>query len=118
MMKKRFAAMVMGMAMVFTMGLSATAEESYTFGISMPQLDNDGFRANLIGIEQFAEEKGIELEVIDAKATADTQMQNIEDLITKGVDVIVMCPVDSGALATAVQKAQDAGIPVLSLIHI
>ena len=87
-----------------------TAEEGrrYTFGISMPQLDNDGFKANLIGIQQFAEENNIELVVTDGKATADTQMQNIEDLITKEVDALVMCPVDSGAAAAAVKKAQDA----------
>lgn len=30
------------------------AEKTYTFGISMPQLDNDGFKANLVGIQQFA----------------------------------------------------------------
>ena len=41
-------------------------------------------------------------------------MQQIEDLITKKVDAIVMCPVDSGAAAAAVQKAVDANIPVIS----
>ena len=100
-------------------GGEAAAEETgeeagLTFGVSMPQLDNDGFKANLIGIQQFADENGIELVVTDAKAMADTQMQNIEDLITNDVDAIVMCPVDSGALAAAVTKAEDAGIPVIS----
>lgn len=89
-----------------------TAPEKLTFGISMPQLDNDGFRANLIGIQQAAEKFGIEIITSDAKNSADTQMQQIEDFITKGVDAIVMCPIDSGALAAAVQKANTAGIPV------
>jgi ABC-type sugar transport system substrate-binding protein len=87
---------------------------TYTFGISMPQLDNDGFKANLVGIKQFAEANGIELLVTDAKTMADVQMQQVEDLITKKVDAIVMCPVDSGALAAAVAKANEAGIPVVS----
>lgn len=87
-------------------------DEKLTFGISMPQLDNDGFKANLVGIEQYAEENGIELLTTDAKTIADTQMQQIEDFITKGVDAIVMCPIDSGALAAAVVKANAAGIPV------
>lgn len=93
---------------------AAPAENKIVFGISMPQLDNDGFKANMVGIQQFADEHGIELVVNDAKNTADTQMQNIEDLITRGVDAIVMCPVDSGAAAAAVQKAVDAKIPVVS----
>ncbi len=87
-------------------------EGKLTFGISMPQLDNDGFKANLVGIEQYAAANGIEIITTDAKTIADTQMQQIEDFITKGVDAIVMCPIDSGALAAAVQKANAAGIPV------
>lgn len=87
-------------------------DKKITFGISMPQLDNDGFKANLIGIEQAAAKLGIEILTADAKNTADTQMQQIEDFITKGVDAIVMCPIDSAALAAAVQKANAAGIPV------
>ena len=36
-----------------TAQVSEGTSEAYTFGISMPQLDNDGFKANLIGIEQY-----------------------------------------------------------------
>lgn len=94
---------------------SATpAAGGYTFGIAMPQLDNDGFKANLVGIKQKAEELGITIITSDAKGNADTQMQQIEDFITRGVDAIVMCPIDSGALAAAVQKANTAGIPISS----
>ncbi len=92
----------------------AEQDKTFVFGISMPQLDNDGFKANLIGIKQFALENGVELLTADAKGTADMQMQQIEDFMTKGVDAIVMCPVDSGALVAAVEKATAAGIPVIS----
>lgn len=87
-------------------------DKKIVFGISMPQLDNDGFKANLIGIQQAAEKLGVEIITADAKNSADTQMQQIEDFITKGVDAIVMCPIDSSALAAAVKKANDANIPV------
>ena len=119
-MKKTIALLlVLTMALSFaacssSSGSSSTAQKAYTFGIAMPQLDIDGFKANLVGIRQFAEKNNIELIVTDAKSTADTQMQQVEDLITKKVDAIVMCPVDSGALAAAVQKANTAGIPVVS----
>lgn len=106
-------ATVMGIVSMGSVSVLAD-EEKFTFGIAMPQLDNDGFKANLIGIEQFAEKNGVEIIVNDGKATVDTQMQNMEDLITRGVDAIVMCPVDSGAMATAVKKAENAGIPVIA----
>lgn len=94
--------------------VTSDAPHKLVFGVSMPQLDNDGFKANLVGIKQFAEANQIDLVVTDAKSSAESQMQQIEDLITKDVDAIVMCPVDSGALAAAVRKAQEANIPVVS----
>lgn len=94
---------------------SAPSETAYVFGIGMPQLDNDGFRANLIGIRQAAEELGnITLQSVDAQNTADRQLQQIEDFITKKVDAIIMCPVDSGAAAQVVKRANAAGIPIVS----
>jgi ABC-type sugar transport system substrate-binding protein len=93
----------------------AAGEKTYVFGIGMPQLDNDGFRANLIGIRQAVEEIGnITIQSVDAQNTADRQLQQIEDFITKKVDAIIMCPVDSGAAAQAVKQANAAGIPVVS----
>jgi ABC-type sugar transport system substrate-binding protein len=90
-------------------------KKNYVFGIGMPQLDNDGFRANLIGIRQAADELGnITLQSVDAQNTADRQLQQIEDFITKKVDAIIMCPVDSGAAAQVVKKANAAGIPIVS----
>jgi ABC-type sugar transport system substrate-binding protein len=96
-------------------GSSGSGAKTYVFGVGMPQLDNDGFRANLIGIRQAAEELGnITLQSVDAQNTADRQLQQIEDFITKKVDAIIMCPVDSGAAAQVVKKANAAGIPIVS----
>lgn len=114
---KKILALILAAVMVFALCAAASADEAekkVVIGVAMPQLDNDGFKANLIGINQFAEENNIELVVNDGKNTVDTQMQNIEDLITKGVDAIVMCPVDSGAMAAVVEKAVAQGIPVIS----
>lgn len=113
---KKLLALLLVLSLVVCAGaaLAEGAEKKLVFGISMPQLDIDGFKANLVGIKAFAEANGIELIVVDAKSTADVQMQQIEDLITKQVDAIVMCPVDSGALAAAVEKAKAANIPVVS----
>ena len=56
----------------------------------------------------------MEVQVIDGHSDATTQVTAIENLITQGVDCIVICPVDTVAPETAVAEAQAAGIPVIS----
>ena len=84
-------------------------------GLSMPEIKTDGFTAMANGVEMYADEAGVELRVVDANNDAATQMSQIEDFISQGVDGIIMCPADSGALSEAVKKANEANIPVVCM---
>jgi ABC-type sugar transport system substrate-binding protein len=86
-----------------------------TIGVVMPALDNDGWRAIYIGALSKIIETGANLITLDARNTVETQLAMIEDMITQGVDAIVFIPVDSAALSTGVVKANEAGIPVVSM---
>ena len=61
-----------------------------------------------------ARELGAEVNVQDAGADVKEQISQIEYFISKQVDVIVVIARDCGALSEAIQKAQSAGIPVIS----
>jgi D-xylose transport system substrate-binding protein len=50
----------------------------------------------------------------NASQDATTQNQQFETMITKKVNVIIVDAVDSKAIAGSVQKAKDAGIPVVA----
>jgi D-xylose transport system substrate-binding protein len=50
----------------------------------------------------------------NAKLDASTQNQQAETMITNKVDVLIVDAVDSKAIASSVQKAHDAGIPVVA----
>lgn len=88
---------------------------SMVIGLSMPEIKTDGFTAMANGVEMYAEEAGVELRIVDANNDAQTQMSQIEDFISQGVDAIIMCPADSGALSEAVKKANEANIPVVCM---
>jgi ABC-type sugar transport system substrate-binding protein len=45
---------------------------------------------------------------------ANEQYQIIEDAIEKGVDAIIIAPVDSAGIVPAIEKAKNAGIPVFT----
>ena len=48
----------------------------------------------------------------DSQGKADKQVSNIEDLIAKHVDGIVLAPIDPTAVVPAIEKAMNAGIKV------
>ncbi|MEU0391304.1 substrate-binding domain-containing protein [Streptomyces sp. NPDC006208] len=50
----------------------------------------------------------------NARQKADVQAQQVESMIDKKVDVLIVDAVDSKAIAGAVKKAKDANIPVVA----
>ena len=49
-----------------------------------------------------------------ANADPTRQAANIDDLITRGVDVIIARAFDSGAIGTSIKAAKEAGIPFIT----
>jgi D-xylose transport system substrate-binding protein len=61
-----------------------------------------------------AKELGAEVLVQAANSDDARQIQDVESLISRGVDVIVIVPHDGAAMAKGVAAAKKAGIPVIS----
>ena len=61
-----------------------------------------------------AEELGAEVLVNSANSNDAEQLRNIDSLIAKNVDVLVVIPHDGAAMAKAVEKAHAKGIPVIA----
>lgn len=61
-----------------------------------------------------ARELGAEVNVQDAGADAQEQISQIDYFVSKQMDVIVVIARDCGVLSEAVQRAKNAGIPVVS----
>ncbi|WP_374632875.1 substrate-binding domain-containing protein [Paracoccus sp. (in: a-proteobacteria)] len=73
------------------------------------------FNAMEDGIKSKAAELGVNAEMIGpVSADPSLQVQAIEDLIAKGVDVIGVVPNDEAALEPVLKKARDAGIIVVA----
>ncbi|MEA2401675.1 MAG: ribose transport system substrate-binding protein [Thermoleophilaceae bacterium] len=56
----------------------------------------------------------MELTTTDARGDAATQSSQVDDLIARGVDVLILSPADAKALAPAAKRATDAGIKVIA----
>ncbi|WP_217189856.1 ABC transporter substrate-binding protein [Streptomyces buecherae] len=55
-----------------------------------------------------------DVKYVNAKSDASVQQQQVDSMITKDVDVIILDSVDSKSIASSVEKAHDADIPVVA----
>jgi len=67
------------------------------------------------GIRDEAKNQGVEVTVLDGQAKSQVQISQIEDSIAKKVDLIILAPANSDELVPGVKKANEAGIPVVTV---
>lgn len=89
--------------------------EDLKIGLSVSTLNNPFFVSLKDGVVKEAEALGIEVKIVDAQDDSAKQINDVEDLIQQGVDVLLINPTDSAAISTAVQSANSIGIPVITL---
>lgn len=127
---KRFLAFLLTAMMVFAMaacsteepaapatdeGGEAAAEGNMVVGLSVSTLNNPFFVTLKEGAEAKAAEAGVELIVLDAGDDSAKQTNDIDDLISKNISVLIVNPVDSDAVAPAVEDAMAKGIQVVAV---
>ncbi|HID16227.1 MAG TPA: ribose ABC transporter substrate-binding protein RbsB [Candidatus Atribacteria bacterium] len=113
-MKKLVILLVIGLMFTFTFtGLAFS--KNYTLGLCLSTLNNPFFVTLKDGAQKAAEELGITLIVYDAQDDPAKQASEIEDLIQKKVDAILINPTDANAVVPSVLKANKAGIPVFTI---
>lgn len=91
----------------------AEGNEDITIGYSLKTVQEERWQRELDGCEAAAKELGIELVYQVANGDAQTQVSQIENLITQGVDVIMVTAVDAGALTNVLNTAKEDGIKIL-----
>lgn len=115
-MKKTMLAALLGTAvMALTPALSQAAEK---FKVGYANLaDTDVFvmaRKNAF-IEAAKADPGVEVSFADANNDVSKQLDQIDNFIAQKVNAIVVVPVDYEGITPAVEKANEAGIPVVAL---
>ncbi|MGY5848092.1 substrate-binding domain-containing protein [Salegentibacter sp. HM20] len=56
---------------------------------------------------------GLSLEIKDAQNNVELQIQQIEDFIAGGVEVLIVSPIQSQPITPVIEKAMSAGIPTI-----
>ena len=113
---KKISVLLILLLMVF--GLTACtqeAEKEKVIGFASSTFTNPFFNDIQTGIEGVLEGTGYTLVALGADNDASKQAGQIEDLIAQKVDLILLNPVDSTTVGTMIDKANAAGISVITV---
>lgn len=105
--------LVMSLALCFGTSLAEGPKE-YVVGLSMHNQTSDWAVQFKDSFLEAAEAKGCKVVWTDANTVASTQVNNIEDLVTQNIDILVVVPTDYTALGQALKAAKDAGITIVN----
>ena len=94
---------------------AAAAKVDGSVGLAVSTQNNPFFVTLVEGAKSAASKLGVELQVTDAGDDAAKQTTDIETLVASGISVLIVNPVDSDAVAGAVQSAIAAGVKVISV---
>ncbi|WP_338787140.1 ABC transporter substrate-binding protein [Metabacillus sp. FJAT-53654] len=90
-------------------------EKKLTIALTVGTLANPFFLSMSKGVEDAGKEIGAEVIVESAEYDLAKQTSQIENFITKKVDIILLNAVDTKGIAAAVQQAKAEGIPVIAV---
>lgn len=88
-------------------------EDKFVVGFSQMGHDNPWRMAQTQSLRDEAAKRGHEIVVTDAQDQTAKQVADVEDLIARRVDVILLAPREFEGLAPALQAAKEANIPVI-----
>lgn len=83
-------------------------------GFSMDTLKEERWQRDKDLIEKRAKELGIEVNVQVANGDDNLQIKQAENLLTQGVDVLIVAPHNGEIAASIVEAAHRQGVPVIS----
>jgi len=113
-------ALLAGACVSNTQPESATARktkgpnEPIVIGFSMDTLKEERWQRDKDLVEKRAQELGATLHVQVANGDDSLQIKQAENLLTRGVDVLIVAPHNGEVAATIVEAAHRQGVPVIS----
>ena len=112
-MKRLVCAWIGGFCLLFLSVACSRKEADYTIAVS--QCSEDDWRAQMNKeiLREALFYPGVNIEVYQAHDDNVRQIQDIESLIKKKVDLLIVAPNEAEAITPVIEKVYDAGIPVI-----
>ena len=93
------------------------ADDKFTIGFSQGTL-HSSWRVKMVeGNREYAEQNlpDVELIITNGEDSAAKQVADVESLMARGIDILLMSPVTAEALTPVVKQVMDTGTPVVTM---
>ena len=99
---------------IFSACSGGPKEKRIRIGFAMDTLKEERWQRDHDAFESQCKKLKVDCEITVADNKADKQANDVDNLLTKGVDVLVIAPHDATQAASMVDKAKAQGVPVIS----
>lgn len=99
---------------IMAFGVPAQAQDKGAIGIAMPTKSSSRWISDGQNMVKEFQAKGYKTDLQYAEDDIPNQLAQVENMITKGVKVLVIAAIDGTTLSNALQKAADKGIKVVA----
>ncbi|RPJ09149.1 MAG: sugar ABC transporter substrate-binding protein [Spirochaetaceae bacterium] len=114
-MKKALSALVVLVLLAGAMSLAACGSGTkLSVGIVLPTKDEPRWIQDETRFKEALASAGYGVEILFSQGDSAKEKANVENLITKGIKVLIICPQDGTAAAAAAETAARAGVKVIS----
>ncbi|WP_133514451.1 ABC transporter substrate-binding protein [Halanaerobium saccharolyticum] len=103
------------MVSVFSGVSFAQDDDQISIGMSFQEMNNEYFIVMREALESAAKSIGAEVMYTDARHDVNKQISDVQDMVTKGIDILLLNPADSVGAEAAVQYAKDQGVYVIAI---
>ncbi len=96
-------------------GLAGPARAADEVGLAVANLQANFFNQIKQAVEAEGKEKGVDVTTADAHGDSATQVNQIQDMLTKGIKALIYIPAGATAAGVPVKAAHDAKVPVVAV---
>jgi ribose transport system substrate-binding protein len=97
------------------LALAAGTAQGQKIGLAVANLQANFFNQIKQAAEAQGELRGVEIITVDAKGDGATQVSQVQDLLTQGIDALIYIPAGAAAATVPVKLARREGIPVVNV---
>ncbi|MCA9912045.1 MAG: sugar-binding protein, partial [Anaerolineae bacterium] len=97
-----------------SIGITSAQEISGKVGIVLPTRDEPRWVQDETRFRDALAAEGYDVQILFSQGDSARERANVEDLITSGIEVLIITPQDGDAAAAAAEAARDAGVTVIS----
>lgn len=105
---------ILVLVFVSTIVSFALAQSQLDVGIVLPTKDEPRWIQDETRFNAALKTAGYSAEILFSQGSSAKEKENVEALITKGIKVLIICPHDATAAASAADEARAAGVKVVS----